>query len=234
MTDKMKNKLAYIIPAVTIAIVLFVYFGTDGSFLKGQSPVRSENTENEEGLPENDRTENRPELSSENQEVVSGVDQPAIQKETGNNLVTDDFQITPPPGWEGRPAPEGVLAIAINPSEIMTDQEAVKIGFKSYFAVNKDDLQGKTREEYIRFMEEEIGKISSSMNFDTVWTTKANGKDATVLDISINRQDVDFKISLFLVWNGEDVWVISFNTTEDKWEEYKDVFFTSGTSFELK
>jgi hypothetical protein len=234
MTDKMKNKLAYIIPAATIAIVLFVYFGTDGSFLKGQSPVQSENTENEEGLPENNGTESRPELSSESQEVVSGADQPTAQKETGSNIVTDDFQITPPPGWEGRPAPEGVLAIAINPSEIMTDQEAVKIGFKSYFAVNNDDLQGKTREEYIRFMEEEIGKISSSMNFDTVWTTKANGKDATVLDISINRQNVDFKISLFLVWNGEDVWVISFNTTEDKWEEYKDVFFTSGTSFKLK
>jgi len=233
MTDKMKNKLAYIIPAATIAIVLFVYFGTDGSFLKKQSPVQNENNENEEGLPENGEVENQPELSDD-QEVGRDINQPATQKETGNNLVTDDFQITPPPGWEGRPAPEGVLAIAINPSEIMTDQEAVKIGFKSYFAVNKDDLQGKTREEYIRFMEEEIGKISSSMNFDTVWTTKANGKDATVLDISINRQNVELKISLFLVWNEEDVWVISFNTTDDKWEEYKDVFFTSGTSFKLK
>lgn len=229
----MKNKLIYIIPAVIVVIALSVYFVLNNPFLKDEAAMENDNAKTEEnGQAEDSESNSQSEdPSGQNDGTDSKEDPPTEQ--VANNIVTDDFEITPLPGWEGRPAPEGVLAIAIKPTEIMTS-DAVKIGFKSYFAITKDSLREKTKEEYISFIREELKKISSSVTFDTIWTTKVNGKDATVLDISINQQSVDFKVSIFLVWNGEDVWAISFNTTEDKWNEYKDDFFTSGSSFKLK
>ena len=216
----MKNKLIYIVPAIIGVVALSVYFALGNPFLKEESPAQDKNAESEEVKQVEDSENN-------NEADLKGV---PPTNQTTNNIVTDDFEITPPPGWEGRPAPEGVLAIAIKPSEVMTDTEATKIGFKSYFAVTKDTLQGNTKEEYVSFIGEELKKISSSVTLDTVWSTKVDRKDATVLDISMT-ENINFKISMFLVWDGDDIWVISFNTTEDKWNEYKDAFFTSGSSF---
>jgi hypothetical protein len=220
----MKNKLIYIVLAIIGVIALSVYFALGNPFLKEESPAQDKNAESEEVKQVEDSENN-------NEADLKGV---PPTNQTTNNIVTDDFEITPPPGWEGRPAPEGVLAIAIKPSEVMTDTEATKIGFKSYFAVTKDTLQGNTKEEYVSFIGEELKKISSSVTLDTVWSTKVDRKDATVLDISMTQENINFKISMFLVWNGDDIWVISFNTTEDKWNEYQDAFFTSGNSFRLK
>jgi hypothetical protein len=230
----MKNKALYIIPTAIVAIALFAYFAINNPFSKKEPSAqngKSESEENEQmgNSEDNNQSEQLPmggngDGSQENPPVSQMV----------NNIVTDDFQITPPPGWEGRPAPEGLLAIAIKPNEAITDPAAVKIGFKSYLAVTRDNLQGKTKEDYVNFIGEELKKASLSVSLDTTWSTKVDGRDATVLDVSMNQQNVDFKASIFLVWDGEDVWAISFNTTEDKWNEYKDSFFTSGSSFKLK
>jgi len=229
----MKNKLIYIIPAIIIVAASVAYFAID-PFSKEKSSSQNANTESENG----EQVENSG-SNSQSEEPLEGNNGTGAKEniptaQTTNNIVTNSFEITPPPGWEGRPAPEGVLALAIKPGETMANPEASKIGFKSYFAITRSDLQGKTREEYVNFIGEELKKISSSVVLDTTWTTRVDGKDATVLDISINQQNVDFKVSIFLVWNGEDVWAISFNTTADKWNEYKDAFFTAGSSFKLK
>jgi len=233
VASKMKNKLLYYAIIAVAVAVLSAYFAFNNPFKKDDQAAQNAESETEEnGQMENAESgqlEGQPASDTGNNSKES---LPAGQ--TSHNIVTGDFEITPPPGWEGRPAPEGVLAIAIKPSEVISDPEASKMGFRSYFAVTKDNLQGKTREEYVSFIGEELKKISSSVTLDTSWSTKVDGKDATVLDISMDRDNVDFKASIFLVWSGEDVWAIAFNTTEDKWDEYKDSFFTSGSSFKLK
>jgi len=45
----------------------------------------------------------------------------------------------------------------------------------------------------------------------------------------------EMPMQMIAVWaEGEDIWVISFNTTKDKWQEYASLFSQTVASFSLK
>ncbi|MDD5099130.1 MAG: hypothetical protein PHP35_02200 [Candidatus Colwellbacteria bacterium] len=220
------KKTYYIVAGIAAVALIAGYILIAKPFAPKESPIVENNSlSTEEGLPA-DSEEKEGAASKQNAE-----DSSSLPLES-NKIVTDDFRITPPPEWEGRPAPEGALALAIYPKEVISDEKAAAIGFRSYFAVIKDSLGGKTREEYVKFIGEELNKIGDPVTLETTWQTKVDGMEASVLDISIRQQGVDFKTLMFLIWDGGNVWSVSLNTTADKWKSYEDTFFTVGNSFE--
>ncbi|MCK9187012.1 MAG: hypothetical protein PHS16_01705 [Candidatus Colwellbacteria bacterium] len=229
----MKNKIIYIILSVLV-ISGFILFINGDLFVKRDVAENNENISEQQDKNNEDQLEESLTSTESEQTEQLSASQESQTVLSGNNIVTDNFQITPPPGWESRPPQEGILAIAVNTNEVLNNSGAENIGFRSYFAITKDNLQGQTKEEYINFISNELKKISSSVSIEKIWATKIDGKDASALEISLTQQSVDFKALIFLIWDEEDIWTVSFNTITDKWSEYEDKFFLSGSSFQLK
>jgi len=152
-----------------------------------------------------------------------------------NILAKDDFSISVPQGWQETQAPTGVSAIVVNASEEITDPAAQEVNFRSYLSVSRDSLKGKSKEEYIEDVKSSLGQLSPTVNFTEDKQIMVGEKEAEAMEVEITQQEVNFKVLLVLVWGeGEDVWVMGFNTTEDKWNEYSSLFYQIAATFQIK
>lgn len=152
-----------------------------------------------------------------------------------NVLVTDDFSIERPEGWEQMSAPMGVSAIVVNVNEQITDPEAKKINFRSYFSVSYDTLQGKTEPEYFNYIKNSLTQALPEIKFTQEKQITINNDKAQALEADLTQQGVDFKVLMVITkGQGSDVWIISFNTLKSKWDGYKDLFYQTAGTFRLK
>jgi hypothetical protein len=204
-------------------IVLLVILGVAAGIHFTREDTSFDNDQGKEiDVEPNVGQENDPETKKlENEESDSfgvgseGVDEIKMEEDR-KVLANEDFSITLPQGWEGRPAPMGASAMAIDINEEVTDPAAKKINFQSYFAISYDTLQDRSREEYVQYIKDSLTVVSPEVNF-------------------AEEKQIDFKVLMILVWtDGEDVWTLSLNTTENKWEEYKDLFYQTADNFQIK
>lgn len=160
------------------------------------------------------------------------------QAETGRSqskLVTDDFEIGLPAGWRQTAPAIGASAMAVNVDEDIDDPAAERINFKSYFAVSYDTLQGKDVSEYLQTVKNGLQQAISSVVFTKDQDMTINGRSAHAMEAELAQQGVDFKILMVVVkGQGNDFWVISFNTTKSSWGGYKETFYGVADSFSLK
>jgi len=124
----MKNKVT-IIALIILGIALVVLVGF--YFVKQNKSLIN--------LPQNAMQSNQ--ASTGNQEKAN--DGIGVNNQIQNKLVTDDFEVTLPAGWEKTAPAIGASAMAVNRNEKLDDPAAQKINFKSYLAVSYDTLQGK-------------------------------------------------------------------------------------------
>lgn len=168
-----------------------------------------------------------------NNGTVTDLNTPVAGEE--NVLIKDSFSISIPQGWEETQAPMGVSAIAVNTSEEVNDPAAQKINFRSYLSVSYDSLQGKNKEEYIKYVKSSLEQLSTDVNFIEDKQIMVGGKEAQAMEIEIIQQGVNFKVLLVLIWGeNEDIWVMGFNTTKDKWGEYNSLFYQTASTFQIK
>ncbi len=157
-------------------------------------------------------------------------------KESGQGvLATDDFSINLPAGWNQTAPAIGSSAMAVNVNEQINDPAAQKINFKSYFAVSYDKPQGKSINEYSQIVKNGLQQAISSVVFTKEQDMMINVRSAHAIEAELTQQGVNFKILMVVVkGQGDDVWVISFNTTKDSWDGYKGTFYSIANSFSLK
>jgi hypothetical protein len=155
---------------------------------------------------------------------------------SGNQLVTDDFSIELPVGWEKVVnTVAGVSAMAANPDEIISDVAAQEINFKSYLAVSPDTIAGQTMEEYMQSIKTELQKSTSGAVFTNENDLTINEQSARAVEVNMTQQGIDFKVLIVAVrGNGDDVWVLSYNTVKSSWDRYVEDFAASARSFVLK
>ena len=214
----MKNKtLIYIIILLIIIIVLgiagVIYFAKENKFSNGGSGESAE----ESGLF--------------GKETAQGEQ----EEEEENVLFNDNFSINIPEGWRETAASVGVSAMVVNVNEEITNPDAKKINFKSYFSVVYDSLQGKSKEEYIDYLKNSLEQAVPGIIFIQEKTTTMNERNAYALEAELKQQGVDFNVLIILVYgDGEDIWVMSFNTLRDKWTDYKDLFYQTADTFQIK
>lgn len=178
------------------------------------------------------------EKTSLNQEESSAESQTGTNNIiAGNNqLVTDDFSMDLPAGWSKTiDTVEGVSAMAANPDEIINDPAAQKINFKSYLAVSFDTMMGQTMEEYMQSVKDELQKSVPGVIFANESNVTINGRPARAIEAEMTQQGTNFKVLIVAVQgNGDDVWVLSYNTVKSSWDGYTEAFAASAKSFVLK
>lgn len=209
----MKNKIAIIIliiVAVAVTAAIGFYFN------KQNKPATSSigNTALPSQTDANNQTNNKP---------------------PQNKLVTDDFEINLPAGWQKTAPAIGTSAMAVKVDEQLNDPAAQKINFRSYFAVSYDTAQGKSLSEYAQTVKDRLQQTISGIVFTQEHDTTINGKAAQAFEADFNQQGVNFKILMVTIKGlGDDIWVISFNTLQSAWVEYRDAFSDIANSFSLK
>ncbi len=152
-----------------------------------------------------------------------------------SKIITDDFSINLPAGWKQTAPAIGPSAMAINMNENINDPAAQKINFKSYFAVSYDTLQGKNINDYLQTVKNSLSQTISNVVFTNDQDMMISGSPAYAIEAELAQQGANFKILMVVVaGQGEDVWVISFNTIKSSWDEYKGTFYNIANSFILK
>ncbi|MFH1714349.1 MAG: hypothetical protein ABH831_02040 [Candidatus Nealsonbacteria bacterium] len=151
-------------------------------------------------------------------------------------LEKERFSILVPGGWKELQSPEGVLAMVIKDGEEITDPEVKAIQFRSYLAISLGDMTGKTKEEYLDYTRDVIiGILGEESFFVKEEELQIKGREANIMEIDTTQQGAELKVWVILVFGDEqDVWGMSFNTTQTKWSEYQSAFSKMAQSFELK
>jgi len=150
-------------------------------------------------------------------------------------LEKEDFSINVPAGWKESSPPSGVSAMVVNIGEQPTEDAAKRINFKSYFAVSYDTLAGRTREKYLEDYKQKLKEVLPEIVFVNENPGSIGEKDAYFIEANLTQQGVDFKVFLVLVrGKGDDIWTISFNTLKNDWLKYKDLFYRTAESFEVR
>jgi len=155
--------------------------------------------------------------------------------QNGNKLATNDFEIVLPDGWKQTAAGVGISAMAVNENEQIIDEAAQRINFKTYAAVSYDTVQGKSLGDYFQTVKEQLDESIPGAVFSQENGTKINDREAWAAEVNFNQKEIDFKVLIIAIrGEGDDVWLISFNTLENSWEDYRQVFADMADSFTLK
>ena len=113
--------------------------------------------------------------------------------------------------------------------------ETILENFKSYFAVSYDTLQGKNMNDYLQTLKNRLSQTIPNIAFTKEQDVTINGNLAYAIEAELTQQGVDFKVLMVVVsGQGEDIWVISFNTVKSNWDSYKDMFYGVASSFIVK
>lgn len=237
----MKNKtmiIVLIILGIALTTLIGVYF--IGQNKLPINLLKNTTQQNQNSAPVNSASEN----AATNQapapkpgETISGA---GTNKQTNteqprNKLVTDDFEVNLPAGWRQTAPAIGASVMAVNANENINDPAAQKINFKSYFAVSYDTLQDKSMSEYLQIVKNGLQQTISNVAFTKDRDMTINGRFAHAIEAELTQQGVNFKILMVIIaGQGKDVWVMSFNTTKNSWDGYKETFYGIANSFNLK
>lgn len=175
-----------------------------------------------------------PENTSLNQ-TSTQANNPASTSQPQSKIITDDFSIDLPIGWQQTAPVMGALAMAVNVNENVNDSAAQKINFKSYFAVSHDTLKGKDMNGYLQTLRDGLSQTFPDAVFTNEQNITINNNSAHTMEVGFAQQGVNFKILIVVVaGQGENVWPISFNTTKSAWDGYREMFYNIANSFIVK
>jgi len=156
----------------------------------------------------------------------------------GEQVTTDEmrekFSVKIADGWEERVAPEGIVAIVVNGSEEIEETAAKEIGFNSYYAINHDVLRGENLESHIKYEKAGLLQVAPNIEFIEEEKTEINGSDAYFMEAEFNDGSLDYKVFIVIVMDDDDIWSVSFNTTRQYGEEYRELAREIFESFTIK
>jgi electron transfer flavoprotein alpha subunit len=157
------------------------------------------------------------------------------QSSKENLLDREDFSILLPEGWQEAETGDTVSAVVINTAEEITDPKAQAINFKTYFAVNHDLLQGAGVAEYAQAFKAQISQMDTTAVFSQERETTVNGQPALAFEVDMMQEEIDFKVLVVVIKGAsDDVWILTFNTLENNWAGYINLFSQIINSFKIK
>ncbi|MBU1146575.1 hypothetical protein KKD80_03455 [Patescibacteria group bacterium] len=157
------------------------------------------------------------------------------QPSSGNVFANDNFSLSYPAGWRQVPAMTGISAMITKGNENITDPEAKKMNFQTYLAVSYDSVEGKTKEEIAEYVKSEVAAVFPGIVFSNEKFSTINGREAYSLEMTFSKSGVDFHVLEVVVWGNEnDLWILSFNTLEELWQNYIGEFEEMTGTFIIK
>ncbi len=180
-------------------IVIFVLAAMAYWFLTTESNILGENNLNLSGILENNSNQNFPPADE-------GV------------FATDDFSLNYPEGWRQVPAITGVSAMIAKSNENISDPEAKKMNFQTYLAVSYDSVEGKTKEQVVEYVKNEVAAVIPEVVFSNEKFLTLGGREAYAAEMTFRKSGLDFHVLEIVIWGeGNDLWILSYNTLEELW-----------------
>lgn len=174
-------------------------------------------------------------LSGDEEESNHG---PAYGPEAGKGgsvLEKSDFSVMMPEGWAEMAAPTGVSAMVVNVNEEITEPEAQKINFKTYYIVVYDTLNERSKEEYFQSVAVSLSQTIPGVAITHEEEEKIDNQDAYFVEAEFNQRNIDFKVLLVVfTGEGESVWILTFSVLKSAWNDYKDLFYQIARSFKIR
>ena len=154
-------------------------------------------------------------------------------------LAKDDFTITLPAGWQEITDSPEVLAMAIDAKEEIADEKAKNIDFRTNFSIKSDDLGKYSKlsgaQDYIESIKTSLVQLIPSIEFTHEEQRTIDGNNAFFVECESTQEETDFKTLLVFVEGSNNIiWAISFNTFQNSWLTYRDLFYQIAESFRLK
>ena len=167
-------------------------------------------------------------------ENETGENKQVDTEQSQNIIVTDNFSINLPAGWAQTQPIKEILVMAVNADENISDPAAQKINFRTYFAIVHEELEGKSMDEYLQNLKDYLSVSIPGTVFTKEEDIIIDDKPTHVMEIELTQNDVNIKaLSAIINEQGSSVWVVSFNTTKDNWDRYKETFYGTANSFKL-
>lgn len=157
-------------------------------------------------------------------------------KET--TLVKAEFTITLPPGWQEVPDFPDVLAMAIDTQETIT-AELEDVDFRTNLSIKSDDLSKYSQvqgiQDYVESIKASLVQLIPGIKFTFEDEDTVDTRRAIFVECESRQEDIDFKTLLvFIEGDDQAVWGLSFNTLQESWPAYRDVFYQMAESFKLE
>ena len=152
-----------------------------------------------------------------------------------STVLKDGFSVVVPEGWSEKPAPMGASMMVINTSQKTSDERAKLINFQDYYTVLLDSQENLGEGEYIEILKNQLKQVAPDIEFFNEKFLEVNANEAYTFEANMRQNEIDFKILMVTInGKGNDVWVLTFNTTELDWDEYFDVFQEVVNSFSIR
>jgi len=153
----------------------------------------------------------------------------------GSALEKNDFSIMMPENWAEMATPVGVSAMVVNINEEVTEVEAQRINFKTYYSVVYDTLNERSKEEYFQSVGATLSQTVPGIVVIHEEGERIDNQDAYFVEAEFNQKNIDFKVLLVIfTGEGESVWIVTFNGLKSAWNDYKDLFYEIARSFKLR
>lgn len=151
-------------------------------------------------------------------------------------LIKDDFVMSMPTNWvEEVKTDEGIVAMIVNNKEEATNQWVKELDFKTYSAVSFEALAGRTPDKFIEDYKSALSKVHPGIIYSNEKTEVINGYDAYLMEARFYQDKVYFKVLISLIkGRGEEIWAVTFNTLSSNWDSYRDLFYQTLGSFQVR
>ncbi len=169
-----------------------------------------------------------------NQETSTYVNANTNAAGSSSTYIGDGFTVLQPSGWI-QSRIQGSLASFQRANESHGEgSPAEKINFKSYIAISFDSTNGRTLDQVDQATIDGITAAIPSAKSFAVNDETINGIPARLTAFELQQQDVSYTVLVAVFMADEKYYVMSFNTTTEKWIGYKDSFYEVARSFSLK
>jgi len=160
-----------------------------------------------------------------------------IQQQEVDSTVVDKegFAVLIPTGWREVVPIQGVSATVANVSEEVSDETLKKMNFKTNYSITYDNLQNKTKQDYISNLKNSLKQMMPGILFLTEKNMTINGNDGYAIEAQVAQRGADISVLIVLVkGKNQDMWTIAFNTGKSNWNTYKEGFYQIAQSFTVK
>lgn len=167
------------------------------------------------------------EQSTDDQQITTTIVAPQNEAVSAKDriLAKDGFTILVPAGWvEVKYAAE--TTIIANPNEENFDPALKKSGFKSYFSVTREKMGERTWDQAVDYVEMIVNGSAPEIEYISERDGTIAGNTMHFWEADLARDGMKFKVLVYAVrgnlldGNGDNLWILTFNTGASMWPAY--------------
>lgn len=167
--------------------------------------------------------------------VGESVGQPEEEVITSTLVETDYFTLIAPFGWEVESDANTLPIIIVDAQDKITDDKAKEIDFRTNLSINNASLAELSLEDYVEKVKTDLINAIPIIEIIKEELTVINGNEAYLLEIKSVQEDLKFSTLLALFAGKENtIWAFSFNTLQESWPYYKNIFHQTARSVKME